>query len=161
MPPDVRKTYIPYMCDHALALEAALQALGVPAETLPPPDEETLAMGRELCLGRECLPLFVAAGDILRRARQPDFNPAHATYFMPTTCGPCRFGGERKPDIIDTQDEYNKSKQETMPVSAQEKPPVTNLLRRRACCTAGLDSRRLPPLLRCALRLSLGWRSLP
>jgi predicted nucleotide-binding protein (sugar kinase/HSP70/actin superfamily) len=91
----VRKTYIPYMCDHALALEAALQALGVPAETLPPSDEETLAMGRELCLGRECLPLFVATGDILRRARQPDFDPARATYFMPTTCGPCRFGQYR------------------------------------------------------------------
>jgi predicted nucleotide-binding protein (sugar kinase/HSP70/actin superfamily) len=92
MPTTVRKTYIPYMCDHALALAAALQALGIPAETLPPPDEETLAMGRELCLGRECLPIFLATGDILRRARQPDFDPAHATYLMPTAGGPCRFG---------------------------------------------------------------------
>jgi predicted nucleotide-binding protein (sugar kinase/HSP70/actin superfamily) len=90
-----KKTYIPYMCDHALALEAALHALGAPAETLPPPDEETLALGRELCLGRECLPLFLATGDILRRARQPDFRPAYSTLFMPTTCGPCRFGQYR------------------------------------------------------------------
>jgi predicted nucleotide-binding protein (sugar kinase/HSP70/actin superfamily) len=90
-----RKTYIPYMCDHSLALAAVLEALGFPAEALPPPDEETLAMGRELCLGRECLPIFVATGDILRRARQPDFDPAHATYFMPTACGPCRFGQYR------------------------------------------------------------------
>jgi predicted nucleotide-binding protein (sugar kinase/HSP70/actin superfamily) len=49
-------------------------------------------MGRELCLGRECLPLFVATGDILRRARQPDFDPARSTLFMPTAAGPCRFG---------------------------------------------------------------------
>jgi predicted nucleotide-binding protein (sugar kinase/HSP70/actin superfamily) len=90
-----KKTYIPHMCDHALALEAALHALGAPAETLPPPDEETLALGRELCLGRECLPLFVATGDILRRARQPGFDPARSTFFMPTTCGPCRFGQYR------------------------------------------------------------------
>lgn len=90
-----RKIYIPYMCDHALALEAALRATGVPAETLPPPDAETLALGRELCLGRECLPLFVATGDVLRRARRPDFDPATSVYFMPTTCGPCRFGQYR------------------------------------------------------------------
>lgn len=90
-----KKTYIPYMCDHALALEAALHALGAPAEVLPPPDEETLALGRELCLGRECLPLFLATGDILRRARQPGFSAASSTLFMPTTCGPCRFGQYR------------------------------------------------------------------
>lgn len=90
-----KNVYIPYMCDHALALEAALHAVGIPAETLPPPDTETLALGRELCLGRECLPLFVATGDILRRAQQPDFDPATSVYFMPTTCGPCRFGQYR------------------------------------------------------------------
>jgi predicted nucleotide-binding protein (sugar kinase/HSP70/actin superfamily) len=90
-----KKVYIPYMCDHALALEATLHALGTPAETLPPPDAETLALGRERCLGRECLPLFVATGDLLRRARRPDFDPAHSAYMMPTTCGPCRFGQYR------------------------------------------------------------------
>ncbi len=91
----IKKVYIPYMCDHALALEAALRALGTPAETLPPPDDETLALGRQLCLGRECLPLFVVVGDILRRARQPDFDPARSVYLMPTTCGPCRMGQYR------------------------------------------------------------------
>ncbi|MBN1579613.1 MAG: hypothetical protein JXA89_02845 [Anaerolineae bacterium] len=90
-----KKVYIPYMCDHAQALSAALRALGTDSECLPPPDEETLAIGRELCLGRECLPLFVVVGDILRRARQPDFDPAQSAYFMPTTCGPCRFGQYR------------------------------------------------------------------
>jgi predicted nucleotide-binding protein (sugar kinase/HSP70/actin superfamily) len=90
-----KKIYLPYMCDHALALGAALNAMGVPAEVLPPPDGETLAIGRELCLGRECLPVFVATGDILRRARQPDFDPVRSVLFMPTTCGPCRFGQYR------------------------------------------------------------------
>jgi predicted nucleotide-binding protein (sugar kinase/HSP70/actin superfamily) len=90
-----KKVYIPYMCDHALALEVAMHAFGVPAETLPPPDEETLDIGRELCLGRECLPLFASTGDIFRRARQPDFYPASSVLMMPTTCGPCRFGQYR------------------------------------------------------------------
>ena len=94
-----RKAYLPYMCDHALALTAVLQSLGFPAETLPPSDDETLAIGRELCLGRECLPLFLATGDILRRARQPDFEAARATYFMPTAAGPCRFGQYRSDEI--------------------------------------------------------------
>jgi predicted nucleotide-binding protein (sugar kinase/HSP70/actin superfamily) len=90
-----KKVYIPYMCDHALALEATLRGLGVPAETLPMPDEETLALGRERCLGRECLPLFIVTGDILRRARRPDFDPRQSIYMMPTTCGPCRMGQYR------------------------------------------------------------------
>jgi predicted nucleotide-binding protein (sugar kinase/HSP70/actin superfamily) len=90
-----KKVLIPYMCDHALALEAALHANRVPAETLPPPDQETLDIGRELCLGRECLPLFVSTGDIFRHARRPDFDPARSAFMMPTTCGPCRFGQYR------------------------------------------------------------------
>jgi predicted nucleotide-binding protein (sugar kinase/HSP70/actin superfamily) len=34
----------------------------------------------------------VATGDIMRRARQPDFDPARSVCFMPTAAGPCRFG---------------------------------------------------------------------
>jgi predicted CoA-substrate-specific enzyme activase len=87
-----RTAYLPAMCDHAHTLAAAMRYHGIPAEVLPPPDEETLAIGRSLCLGRECLPCFTSLGDIVRRARQPGFDPPAATYFMPTTGGPCRFG---------------------------------------------------------------------
>ncbi len=90
-----KKVYIPYMCDHALPLGAALRALGAPAEVLPPPDMETLALGRAQSLGRECLPMFLTIGDILRRAQAADFDPAQSIYFMPTTGGPCRFGQYR------------------------------------------------------------------
>ncbi len=84
--------YIPYMCDHVYILGAAFRAEGLPAEVLSPPDEETMALGVQLCLGRECSPCFTTTGDIIRRARRPDFDPAQAVLLMPTAGGPCRFG---------------------------------------------------------------------
>ena len=90
-----KTVYIPYMCDHAYVLGAAMAAHHIPTEVLPPPDDETLAIGLDLCKGRECLPCFITTGDIIRRARQPDFDPARAVFLMATTTGPCRFGQYR------------------------------------------------------------------
>lgn len=87
-----RTVYVPYVCDHVYVLAAALRAHHIPTEVLPPPDDETLAIGMGLCKGRECLPCFTFTGDIIRRARRPGFDPAQAALLMPTTAGPCRFG---------------------------------------------------------------------
>jgi predicted nucleotide-binding protein (sugar kinase/HSP70/actin superfamily) len=84
--------YIPYMCDHLYALAAAMQAFGMAAEVLPPPDLESLATGLELCRGRECIPCLYTIGDIIREIRDPDFDAAHSVFLMPTGQGPCRFG---------------------------------------------------------------------
>ncbi|MFQ5575983.1 MAG: hypothetical protein ACE5G8_03230 [Anaerolineae bacterium] len=103
---DTPKTvYIPYMCDHAYVLGAALHAHRIPAEVLPPPTDETLAIGLDLCKGRECLPCFTSVGDIIHHARQPNFNPARSALLMPTTAGPCRFGqyNALQRDILDRQ----------------------------------------------------------
>lgn len=89
---DEKTFYIPYMCDHSYVLAAALVAFGLQAEALPPPDDETLNLGLESVLGKECSPCFTTTGDLVRRARQPGFDPASAVVFMPTTAGPCRFG---------------------------------------------------------------------
>jgi predicted nucleotide-binding protein (sugar kinase/HSP70/actin superfamily) len=98
--------YLPYMCDHAYVLAAALRAFDMGAEVLPPPDDETLAEGLAQGRGRECMPCFTVVGDVLRRARQPDFDPAHAALLLPTTAGPCRFGQYRAlvRDILDRHD---------------------------------------------------------
>jgi predicted nucleotide-binding protein (sugar kinase/HSP70/actin superfamily) len=88
--------YIPYMCDHCYVLEAALEAHGLRAETLPPPDEESLAIGMDLCRGRECSPCFTSTGDIIRRARQPDFVPDRAVMLIAAASGLCRFGAYRE-----------------------------------------------------------------
>ncbi len=71
-----KTVFIPRMCDHALAAGAALRAMGTDAEVLPPPDDETLGIGLNLCAGRECSPCFTCTGDIIRRAREPGFDPA-------------------------------------------------------------------------------------
>jgi predicted nucleotide-binding protein (sugar kinase/HSP70/actin superfamily) len=84
--------YIPFMCDHAHVLGAALEAFGLQTEVLPPSDDETLNLGLASVLGKECSPCFTSTGDLLRRARQPGFDPARAVMFMPTAEGPCRFG---------------------------------------------------------------------
>lgn len=100
-----KTVYLPYMCDHVHMLSAALRAQGVAAEVLPPPDDESLAIGLDLCRGRECLPCFTSTGDIIRRARRPDFDPQHAAVVMPTTAGPCRFGqySALQRDILERQ----------------------------------------------------------
>jgi predicted nucleotide-binding protein (sugar kinase/HSP70/actin superfamily) len=87
-----KRVYIPYMCDHGYALGAAMEAHGFVVEVLPPPDDETMTIGLELCKGKECLPCFTTTGDIIRRVRQPDFEPPNSVIMMPTTNGPCRFG---------------------------------------------------------------------
>ena len=84
--------YVPYMCDHAFALGAVLESFGLQVEVLPPSDDETLSLGLESVLGKECSPCFTTTGDFIRRARQPGFDPAKAVAFMPTADGPCRFG---------------------------------------------------------------------
>lgn len=84
--------YIPYMCDHSYVLEAASAHCGMIIKTLPPPDEETIDFDLPGVTGRECLPCFVTTNDILRQAKQPDFEPANSVFLMPRANGPCRFG---------------------------------------------------------------------
>lgn len=87
-----RRIYVPCMSDHAHAVAAAMRAQGLAAEVLPPPNETSLAIGLDVCRGRECLPCFLCVGDFLQKCREPGFDPARAVFFMPTGPGPCRFG---------------------------------------------------------------------
>lgn len=89
---DREKTiYLPYMCDRNRALEGALAHFGYRAETLPPPDEESLVLGRRHATGGECLPFTLTTGDFLKLLRRPDFDPRRSCLFMATSTGPCRF----------------------------------------------------------------------
>ena len=87
-----RTVYMPCMSDHAFTVAAAMRHFGVRAEVLPPPTQETTAMGLALCRGRECLPCFLCVGDLLHKCRAPDFDAKRAVFLMPTGTGPCRFG---------------------------------------------------------------------
>ena len=87
-----KKVYLPPMTDHAHALAAAFRACGVEAEVLPESDEETVRIGREHSSGRECYPLALTTGDMIKATRRPGFDPDKSAFFMPTGKGPCRFG---------------------------------------------------------------------
>jgi len=87
-----RKVFLPNMTDHAHALAASFRACGVDAEVLPGSDEETRRIGKELSSGRECYPLSLTIGDMIKATRRRDFDPDQSAFFMPTGKGPCRFG---------------------------------------------------------------------
>ncbi|MDA8100346.1 MAG: acyl-CoA dehydratase activase [Nitrospiraceae bacterium] len=87
-----RRVLIPPMADHAHAIAAAFRACGVDAEVLPESDQESVKLGKEHSSGRECYPLALTTGDMIKATRQPGFDPATSAFFMPGGKGPCRFG---------------------------------------------------------------------
>jgi predicted CoA-substrate-specific enzyme activase len=87
-----KKVYFPPMTDHAYALSAAFRACGVATEVLPESDDETVRIGREHSSGRECYPLALTTGDMIKATRRPEFDPDRSAFFMPAGKGPCRFG---------------------------------------------------------------------
>jgi predicted nucleotide-binding protein (sugar kinase/HSP70/actin superfamily) len=87
-----KKVYFPPMTDHAHALAAAFRACGVETEVLPESDDETVRIGRKHSSGRECYPLALTTGDMIKVTRRPGFDPDRSAFFMPSGKGPCRFG---------------------------------------------------------------------
>lgn len=102
-----RRLQLPWMSDHAVAVAAAFRSCGVDASVLPPPDEESIALGRDALDGGECLPCSFILGDMLRCLEngahgsgresaqgaelESEPDPA-AAFFMITGDGPCRLG---------------------------------------------------------------------
>ncbi|HEY6010602.1 MAG TPA: acyl-CoA dehydratase activase-related protein, partial [Nitrospirota bacterium] len=87
-----KKVFFPPMTDHAHALAAAFRSCNVDAEVLPESDDETVRIGRKFSSGRECYPLALTTGDMIKATRRPAFDPDKSAFFMPTGRGPCRFG---------------------------------------------------------------------
>ncbi len=84
--------YIPHMDDHGRLLAAVLRGRGIEAEALPVSDHESLELGRQFTTGKECYPCILTTGDIVKKTRQPGFDPERAAFFMARADGPCRFG---------------------------------------------------------------------
>jgi predicted CoA-substrate-specific enzyme activase len=87
-----RKIFVPYMCDGARVLAGAMKYSGIDAEVLPPPDEESINIGRQYTSGRECIPAIITAGDMVKKVNSPGFRPEQSGFFMAQGSGPCRFG---------------------------------------------------------------------
>jgi predicted nucleotide-binding protein (sugar kinase/HSP70/actin superfamily) len=84
--------YIPYMNDCCFMAAAAMRANNVDAVALPMPDKISLELGRKYTSGKECYPAILTTGDIVKKAKCPDFDPDRSVFFMATASGPCRFG---------------------------------------------------------------------
>ncbi len=82
---------VPYIGPASEVVASVFRGLGLDTENLPMPDAESLVRGRRHTSGKECLPMPLTLGSLLRRlecARDGE----RFVYLMPCTDGPCRFG---------------------------------------------------------------------
>ncbi|WP_341877009.1 acyl-CoA dehydratase activase [Defluviitalea saccharophila] len=73
-------------------LAATFRHVGIRASALPEPGEEELKIGRGFSSCKECLPLQLTIGSLMRYLRERKEKDEVLVYFMPKTSGPCRFG---------------------------------------------------------------------
>lgn len=86
-----RILYIPRMGEGSVqAFAAAFQSVGIDATAVAPSDERTLELSGRHFSGEECYPARVTLGDFLKVIESE--GPDRVALFMPTACGPCRFG---------------------------------------------------------------------
>lgn len=85
-----RKVLFPWMGEGSKIVAALFKAgTGMESEALPMADQEALEIGRKYTSGKECLPMIVTVGSLLKYlAHQKE----KFYYFMPRAGGPCRFG---------------------------------------------------------------------
>ncbi len=87
------KVLIPSMGGKASqAFTAAFNYCGINAENCPPPAKEELKRGRANSTSKECLPLQLTLGSLLRYLEERENEDELLVYFMPEASGPCRFG---------------------------------------------------------------------
>lgn len=91
IPAEKRTLYLPHAASGMLVWAAALRAHGINAQVMPPPDEASLAWGRKCLDGKECLPCTLMTGDMLRLLKEGGADPAASAFFMPGSCGSCRY----------------------------------------------------------------------
>jgi predicted CoA-substrate-specific enzyme activase len=86
------RVLIPRMGPAAECVAACLRSFGIPAESLPMPDRESVRIGRRYTSGKECLPLCITLGSLAQRLERERDTTERFAFLMPTTNGPCRFG---------------------------------------------------------------------
>jgi predicted nucleotide-binding protein (sugar kinase/HSP70/actin superfamily) len=74
------------------ATSAVFRSIGIRSSVLPPADDEALRLGRGNTSCKECLPLLLTVGSLLKYLKKRDSSDERLVYFMPTASGPCRFG---------------------------------------------------------------------
>jgi len=83
---------IPSMGDLSTeALASVFKGAGIRTIALPVPDWEVLKYGRANTSGKECLPLILVTGSLIKSLNQNQISDQILVYFMPTVSGNCRF----------------------------------------------------------------------
>lgn len=83
---------IPSMGDLSTeALTAVFNRFGIKASALDVPDYEVLKYGRQHSSGKECLPLIITCGSLMKYLEENRNKEEIVVYFMPTVGGNCRF----------------------------------------------------------------------
>lgn len=87
-----RTLYFPYVSrSYCRIVAEAFHGVGLSAQVLPPPDDETEHLGRQFTSGRECHPYIVTCGEFAKLSRTPDFDPDRSAVLMQNYDGACRF----------------------------------------------------------------------
>ncbi len=73
-------------------LAAAMRFCGIRATALDPPGRQELSLGKGNATCKECLPLILTSGSLVKYLSEPRSDGEVIAYFMPETDGPCRFG---------------------------------------------------------------------
>jgi len=82
--------YLPYMCEHAYAFAAAACSVGIEGRVLPPPDQESEALGRPHTVGGECHPYVLILGDYLKLAARQSPQSGPRSVFFTIGANACR-----------------------------------------------------------------------
>jgi predicted nucleotide-binding protein (sugar kinase/HSP70/actin superfamily) len=69
-----------------------MRGQGFDARVLPTETSESLAVGRQVTRGGECIPMTVTIGRLLQSLREKGGDGSTDALFMPSAHGPCRFG---------------------------------------------------------------------
>ncbi|OGC18802.1 hypothetical protein A2282_07100 [candidate division WOR-1 bacterium RIFOXYA12_FULL_36_13] len=72
-------------------IAAAFRGRGIRAEALPISDFSVLVEGRANTSGKECLPLILCCGGLMKYLKEREDKHELTAFFMPTTSGNCRF----------------------------------------------------------------------
>jgi len=80
---------IPWMGEGTRIAPLCVRSMGIDSAPMPMADEECLKIGRLYTSGKECLPMVVTLGSLLKYSRT---HQGGLYYFMPRAGGPCRFG---------------------------------------------------------------------
>lgn len=90
-PKEGRTLYLPHAANAMAVWAAALKASGVNAQVLPPPGKRSLYWGEKCLSGKECLPCTLMTGDMIRLMKDSDVDPKKVAFYMPGSCGSCRY----------------------------------------------------------------------